>query len=239
MTELQQIEQDMSAQLDDESIPLLEMVHLCNLISADEWNQVKAYLKEALLFLNSPNKTVTHDTPGTLVINPDADPRNADWLRIATANRLAGYSLPTWAALWLWRLKTDRSRKFWCEVGNIAAGLGYPPCESGRATPPQKTAAITPGFVRCEVCGEFNGSTSWENLDWYVTEGFEPGEMVSVSCLCQGIPCRVCHTNKINRPGSNSYNETTNHIEHWPGFTAQMPCSQCRQKKARLSESVV
>jgi hypothetical protein len=91
--------------------------------------------------------------------------------------------------------------------------------------------AIPPGFVRCEVCGEFNGSTSWENLDWHVRAGFEPGEMISVSCLCHGIPCPVCHTNRIHRPCSNSYEEGTNHIGHWPHFAAHMPCSECRQRQ--------
>lgn len=43
--------------------------------------------------------------------------------------------------------------------------------------------AIPEGFVRCEVCGEYNGSTAWENLDWHVRGGFEPGHLISVTCL--------------------------------------------------------
>ena len=90
---------------------------------------------------------------------------------------------------------------------------------------------IPPGFVKCEVCGEYNGSTSRENLDWFCPEGFEPGEMTSVSCLCKGIPCPICKKNKVHRPCSNSYEEDTNHIGHWPYFTGQSGCWECVRKR--------
>ena len=61
-----------------------------------------------------------------IVLDPDADPRNADWLRISAACRLAKRSLPTWAALWLWRLRTDTSPRFWDAIGRVPEQLGYP-----------------------------------------------------------------------------------------------------------------
>lgn len=39
-----------------------------------------------------------------IVICPDADPTNADWIPIVRTWRLTGYCLPKWASLWLCRV---------------------------------------------------------------------------------------------------------------------------------------
>jgi hypothetical protein len=126
-TELESIEQEMGLRLDDESVPLLEQVRAQSLLSDEEWKRLRCFVRESLQFLSEPNRTVIRDGAGQLVFDTDADPRNADWIRIAAANRLAGYVLPMWAALWLWRLKTDTSKTFWRRVGEIASVLGCAP----------------------------------------------------------------------------------------------------------------
>ena len=88
------------------------------------------------------------------------------------------------------------------------------------------TTMISPGFVQCEVCGEFNGSTESANLMW--TGGSSDSRRVSVTCLCRGIPCSRCKTHLIHRPGSNSYEPDTNSIGHWPYFAGMLPCEECR-----------
>lgn len=61
--------------------------------------------------------------------------------------------------------------------------------------------SIPIGFSRCKVCGEFNGTTKAKDLDW---EGFtnapDPEDEVSVSCLCQGVECRLCAEVTHNHP---------------------------------------
>jgi hypothetical protein len=126
VSELSVIEFENRRILDDDSIRFVAEVRGRNLLTDDEWNQVKQFLKEALEFLSSRQTTVTHTTDGKFIIDPDADPRNADWLRIHAACRLARRSLPMWAALWLWWLRTDTSPTFWRKVGKIAEQLGYP-----------------------------------------------------------------------------------------------------------------
>jgi hypothetical protein len=76
---------------------------------------------------------------------------------------------------------------------------------------------IPPGFERCPRCGEFNGSTqarhlSWElpadplQTPWPATDAWDwlqdqkteiartidPNLIISVTCLCGGVPCRRC-----------------------------------------------
>jgi len=98
------------------------------------------------------------------------------------------------------------------------------------------TKSIPPGFERCPVCGEFNGTTKAKYLNW---EGLPPDDLeetITVSCLCKGILCRRCKKNKIHRPISNSYEEDSNTIDHWPSFSGMIPCSECRAKeKAKKS----
>lgn len=91
---------------------------------------------------------------------------------------------------------------------------------------------IPEGFIKCEVCGEYNGETKMKNLNW--DDSFIKGsseEYISVSCLCQGIPCPKCKKNKIHRPISNSYSEEDNSIGHWPYFSGMRACDECRKEK--------
>ncbi len=69
---------------------------------------------------------MSQDKSGALVI--DADPRNADWIRIVRAQRLAGYRMPHWASLWLWWIGHDREEgTYWKQVGAVAKAMGFPP----------------------------------------------------------------------------------------------------------------
>jgi hypothetical protein len=126
VSELSVIELENRRLLDDDSLRLAAEVRYQNLITDDEWIQIKQFLREALEFLSGPQTTVTHMADGRILLDHDADPRNADWLRIDAACRLANRSLPMWGALWLWKLRTDTSLAFWRKVGRIAEQLGYP-----------------------------------------------------------------------------------------------------------------
>jgi len=98
-----------------------------------------------------------------------------------------------------------------------------------------KQYKIPEGFVKCEICGEYNGKTKAKNLNWHDSMFLKDKERregyISVSCLCKGIVCRACNKNKIHRPISNSYEEETNSIGHWPSFSGMRPCQECINKK--------
>src|SRR5262249_51321817 len=69
---------------------------------------------------------------GTHAINLDADPHNANWLRINAAQRLSGHRLPMWAAMWLRALGHDEEDDFWRQVGHVADTVGYSPWDEGQ-----------------------------------------------------------------------------------------------------------
>ena len=125
VSELSVIEFENRRLLDDDSLRLIAEIRSRNLLTDDDWARIKEFLREALEFLSGQQKTVTYTADGRVVLDPGADPRNADWLRIDAACRLANRALPMWAALWLWRLRTDTSPPFWRKVGRVAEQLGY------------------------------------------------------------------------------------------------------------------
>jgi hypothetical protein len=126
LSELSNIEFENQRLLDDDSLRLVAELRSRKLLTDEEWARIRELLREALTFLSGPQKTLTSSADGSIVLDPDFDPRNADWLRIDAACRLAKHSLPLWAALWLWRLRTDTSPRFWNAVGRVAEQLGYP-----------------------------------------------------------------------------------------------------------------
>jgi hypothetical protein len=115
-----------------------------------------------------------------------------------------------------------------------------------------------PGFERCPACGEFNGTTKARHLNWapeppeYYGDVYlpaearakvlelkqelaalrDPEEDITVRCLCQGTLCQKCGRNRVHRSGSNSYDERTNSVEHWPWFAGMLPCVECRDREA-------
>ena len=119
---------------------------------------------------------------------------------------------------------------------------------------------IPKGLHKCEVCGEYKGKVLKRDLNWGdddidVVESIkrvtgrdqselekslsatrdaqrQSEEIITVSCLYDGILCPGCKKNKIHRPSSNSYDPESNTIGHWPGitFTRQYLCDECRKK---------
>jgi len=92
---------------------------------------------------------------------------------------------------------------------------------------PKDKPRVPPGYERCDVCNEYNGTTDASNLSWNSSQ-HSAGETITVSCRCHGILCRNCGKNLINRPISNTYYPASNQIEHWPYFAGLIPCSGCR-----------
>ncbi len=110
---------------------------------------------------------------------------------------------------------------------------------------------VPKGLEKCPVCGEYKGTVKgselsrfWEqdesvddDMKQFMEESYEEDrdKMLTVTCLCDGIPCQRCGKNKIHRPISNSYDEKSNTIEHWAFFCGQIPCWECKRKEQTRS----
>jgi|SRR3990167_9247264 len=92
---------------------------------------------------------------------------------------------------------------------------------------------VPDGLIKCEVCGEYKGRGKKKDLSWegsaHKENAEKSEEYFSVSCLCDGMPCPKCKKNKINRPISNSYDEESNTIGHWPWFQGWNCCNECKK----------
>src|SRR4051794_15155235 len=96
-SELSMIEMENQRLLDDDSCRLVTEAYSRGLLTDAESAQIKHLLREALIFLSCAQRTSKDLIGGKAFIDLDADPRNADWLRIHAANRLSGHFLPQWA----------------------------------------------------------------------------------------------------------------------------------------------
>jgi hypothetical protein len=126
LTDLRGVMARFKRELDDPSVEFLARIRAAGVLSNADWEHILGEIPKALRFLSKPNPTVTQDEHGHTVINPDADPRNANWLRLASAARKAQHHLPMWAAMWLWQVGHSREPGFWDGVGRIAEELQFP-----------------------------------------------------------------------------------------------------------------
>jgi hypothetical protein len=99
---------------------------------------------------------------------------------------------------------------------------------------------IPPGLVRCDVCGDYQGTTFEKylarNPDAPDDPFYDPDRAVSAQCRCQGPLCKYCGVNRIHRPMSSHYHEDINMILHVPAFAGGAPCDSCasRTRQANL-----
>lgn len=81
------------------------------------------------------------------------------------------------------------------------------------------------GLVSCERCGEARGRL-------VAPEPHDPtvSSVVTVACLCEGLPCPSCGVGRIHRPISNYFDAATRTAVHVPYFGHVLPCRECRAR---------
>jgi hypothetical protein len=131
LQELQAVLDRYDHELDEpDAIPFLARVREQGILEDREWIDLLRWLDDAMTFLK---KEMSKGEKSGRVFSPDADPRNADWLRLVRAQRLTGYRMPHWASLWLWRIGHDRARSaYWKTIGRVAKDMGFPELREDR-----------------------------------------------------------------------------------------------------------
>jgi len=103
------------------SLQLMARLRMAGSLNDEDWAEILEHMTDAIEFLAVENRKSSRN-----YINLYGDPRNREWLRIINTNKLAGYKLPHWAALWLRRIGITRKGKFfWRSVGKVASEMGF------------------------------------------------------------------------------------------------------------------
>src|ERR1017187_8402298 len=68
---------------------------------------------------------------------------------------------------------------------------------------------VPEGLFSCPVCGEWRGVTAAKEIfsPDHFFEDEDPERALRISCICDGIPCPRCKTNRIYRPISHQWDE--------------------------------
>jgi hypothetical protein len=96
---------------------------------------------------------------------------------------------------------------------------GWP--QADRVPPPADW--LPPGLYRCPDCSQVRG------LAWGPASKGGLTHWKSV-CICEGIICRRCETNRVRRPISDYYNPRDGAFWHVPYFGGMLPCRKCRDE---------
>jgi hypothetical protein len=84
------------------------------------------------------------------------------------------------------------------------------------------------GLFRCPVCNQYRGTIEVDDRSVYSRC---KGDVLSVQCICDGIPCPRCKVNRILRPISNTWSEQAGfgHVPYFAAFAGS--CRECRAKQ--------
>lgn len=80
--------------------------------------------------------------------------------------------------------------------------------------------SIPEGLTCCPVCGEYKGRTAPGGA-------YYDDATVTVLCLCDGIPCPGCGTNRMPRPISERYDRHEHKVLHVSWFAYLGRCTTC------------
>jgi hypothetical protein len=138
LEELFAIERTVGQRLDEpDSTKAIAALRSAGVLDDADWKQVRKWFREALaVCARNATEEPEYNDRGMQIIHADADPRNADWMRICNAWGAIGYRLPHWATLWVWWLGYARPKTFWKRVARVAAPWRIAEDGDGGAAPP-------------------------------------------------------------------------------------------------------
>lgn len=126
------------------------------------------------------------------------------------------------------------------DVSDLSDWTEMPGCISIVKNIPPADAPLLPvpeGLSRCPICNEYRGVMALKdipNLDpSYQSEN--PDTPLRVQCICDGVLCPCCKTNRFHRPTTNVWAERGGFM-HVPEWRASFPCDECNaEREARAA----
>ena len=126
------------------------------------------------------------------------------------------------------QIATDRGTLEFVAVGDgsgTTATTGRDDAEPVGAHLVVSTAGVVPRCYRlgdqCERCGEFHGKAI------VLPRGGVMLDTRILTCRCDGIPCRYCHTGTVRRPMTEHF-DPERRAGHMPWFGYLVPCGRCQ-----------
>jgi hypothetical protein len=141
-----------------------------------------------------------------------------------SASKDAYRSINCWpaAACGICPLDTNAASIFTKDSSSYSRGVMWPSINDERASANYRRGRMTipEGLFTCPVCGMYRGTT-------IEAAGDGSGHSRKSTCVCDGVLCNRCGVNKVLRPGSNVFSESTGRWEHMPILPGLPPCWQC------------
>jgi hypothetical protein len=128
------------------------------------------------------------------------------------------------------------------DVSSLSDWTEMPDCISiVKATPPADAPLlpVPEGLSQCPVCNEYRGVMALKEipnlLPSYRNEN--PDTPLRIQCICDGVLCPGCKTNRYHRPTTNVWAERGGFL-HVPQWRASFPCDECNEKREANAAAV-
>lgn len=128
------------------------------------------------------------------------------------------------------------------DVSGLSDWTEMPSCISLVKNNPPADAPILlvpDGLTRCRVCNQYTGVMALKdipNLDPSLRNE-NPDTPLRVQCICDGVVCPCCETNRFHRPGTNVWAERTG-FQHVPEWRAKFPCDECSEIREERAAAI-
>jgi tetratricopeptide (TPR) repeat protein len=131
-------------------------------------------------------------------------------------------------------------RRLQAREGNAAGPSDWtemPGCFSlvKNIAPPDALPLPVPnGLTRCPACGEYRGLMALKDTQGFnPNSGYSPDTPLRIQCICDGVRCPRCKTNRYHRPATNLWDERAGfqRVPEWRGLFACDGCDAEREER--------
>lgn len=128
------------------------------------------------------------------------------------------------------------------DVSGLPDWTAMPGCISLVKNVPSSDAPSLPvpdGLSRCPSCNEYRGVMALKDIPGLhpSRQGENPDTPLRVQCICDGVVCPGCKTNRFHKPTTNVWSDRAG-FQHVPHWRASFPCDECNEKREANAAAV-